>query len=212
MRFERNPMAGFNVITGKKTDYVGKVVESGFITITSKDGNFTGTSMNLVLELEDGGEWNESFSCGKNWVFDTPDEVVHLKGKEDFLKSTMYGRFIEKVATLPGGVEILNGLVDKGLDARKAKSWIGFTFHFSEETITFGKDFEPVIKNFPSEIVAYDSPADEVSVDLDEVLKELAANCSDQATFFTQAMSIPAVTTNEVVINKLGGIWATRNS
>ena len=196
-------MAGFNVTSGRKTNYVGKVVEADFQKPIAYDGHV----LQLTLELEDGNVWSESYSIGKNWQIISPSEIVSTVGATDIVSTSMYGRFITKVASLPNGAETLEKIVADGKDALDASAWVGFTFLFEEETIDFGKKLEKVTKNMPSEIISYGAVSGEPTVDLEEVLRQIASSSATQQSFFGAAMAVAGVSSNGKLVDRLGEIW-----
>lgn len=201
-------MAGFTLTSGRKTNYVGKVVDASF----TNPPKYEGIVLDLSLELEDGSTWSESYSIGKNWTIISPTEIVSIVGSTDIVASTMYGRFIHRVASLPKGSEILEQLASEGKSALDATAWIGFTFLFEEETIDFGKTLDKVTKNMPAEIIEYGASNSGRSVDeVIDTLRELAANSTSQPEFFAAAMAEPGVATNGSVVDQLGAIWNDRN-
>lgn len=196
-------MAGFNVASGRKTNYVGKIIEAEF----QKPAQYDGNVLNFTIELEDGTTWTESYSIGKNWSIVSPSEIVSTIGSTDIVSTTMYGRFITKVASLPKGADILNQIVADGKDALDATSWVGFTFLFEEETIDFGKKLEKVVKNMPSEIISYGVETAPSANDLEDTLKQIAINSATQQSFFGAAMAVPGVSSNGKLVDRLGEIW-----
>ena len=200
-------MAGFELVSALKTNYIGTVIDAEFRTM-EEFGNIV---LNLHLRLEDGTEWNESYGVGKGWALSSPTQIVSIAGRTGIVGNSMYGTFISRVASLPGGSEALASLAERG--ATDATVWIGFTFKFDSETISYGKNIGDRERNFPSEIVSYNAKPSvaESAEALGGVLAALAANSDNEASFFSKAMQVEGVSTNTIIIDSLGEIWKNRS-
>lgn len=199
----------FELSSGKKTGYVGKVINAEFEHVAKED--FELNSLALTFEIEGEENWHENYSIGKGFQIVNPQEIASSKGGKISAQS-MYGRLIARVLSLPGGAEFVERVEASGKNEYDASIWLGMTFLMEEEHIDFGKSLNSVDKNFPSEIIGF-TPVVDIKVQAEEVqekLKALAKTSGSKPEFFSSAMGMPEVKSNPILVDSLGEIWENR--
>ncbi len=202
-------MALFDLASGKKTGYVGKVINSEFQHVAKDDYEFY--ALALTFEIEGEENWHENYSVGKGFQLINPQEIASTKGGK-IPMSSMYGRFITKVLSLPGADALVERIKATGKNEFDASIWLGMTFLMEEEHIDFGKNLNSVDKNFPAEIVGFTAAVDlkEQAAEVEGKLKELAKASGSKPEFFSSAMGMTEVKSNPILVDSLGEIWENR--
>ena len=90
--------------------------------------------LKLVLEGADHDPLEVLFSLGKDWIIkDKGAQVEHAKGKQHFIATSIYGRFIHRVT------EELKVQMPANSTPMQAEAWLGLAFHWEREELDFGK-------------------------------------------------------------------------
>jgi hypothetical protein len=201
-------------------DDLDAVIINGVWT-TSPEYHEGTTVLKLTCEDADHDTFEMLIPAGKGWIIkDGGKRVEHEKGKQHFITSSIYGRFITRVVTELGVKMPLN------TSPMNAEVWIGLAFHFEREEIEYKglNNEKKIIHLMPTlylpdfaAATAAKAPALDIPPELNATLTTYAQASPDFASFFKLAFKLPELKANPELLNNVmletdAGYYKTHHS
>jgi hypothetical protein len=171
----------------------------------------------LTLEGADFDPFDVAFSLGKDWkIVDNGKRIESTRGKQHLIKTSMYGRFIDRVVNeLKVPVSVLKVSMPESNSPLFAEVWLGLIFYWEREELDFGKGImsEKGGKTVHLMPVTYlpnadvgttaKSVAQAIAPELETKLAVLAKASPDHLTFFKAAVKVAGVSDNTALLNSV---------
>lgn len=168
----------FSTATGLADDFDAIVVDAHFAPDAQyHSGLVTLLHLTLLSDDPDVGEQKVMYSCGSGWnSLDGGKTVVHDKKRVRFMKTSIYGRIIDRLVDDLGMGDLLRA---RGYAPFDAGMWIGFKAHWNREEIQFKGSGAPdaTSRLFPTKFLGYADQAE-----IDKALSGIIDLSSDAAT------------------------------